>query len=152
MAKTDQLPRIDEHSILVEAPRERVWEALLVSAERSVAASGAPRYARLVGCEDIEAGGPRPLATGSTMPGFHVESADSPTRLALAGGHRFSDYGLIFRLDEEGPGRTRLRAETRADFPGIKGQTYKTAVIRTRGHVFVVRRLLGSTKRRAERG
>src|SRR3954451_892135 len=110
MAKTDQLPRIDEHPILVEASRERVWEALLAVAEQSVAAPGAPRYARLVGCEDVETGGPRPLAPGSTMPWSHVESADSPAHLALAGGHRFSQYGLIFRLDDEGPDRTRLRA------------------------------------------
>ena len=47
--------------------------------------------------------------------------------------------------------RTRLRAETRADFPGVKGEAYKTMVIRTRGHVLVTRRLLGATKRRAER-
>src|SRR6476469_4541748 len=112
MEQTDQLPRIDEHSILVEAPRERVWEALLAVAERSVAAAGAPRYARLVGCEDVEAGGPRSLAPGSTMPGFHVESSGSPALLALSGGHRCSDYGLIFRLRCEARFRTRLRAET----------------------------------------
>ncbi|HEY5977614.1 MAG TPA: hypothetical protein VIT85_07130 [Solirubrobacterales bacterium] len=152
MPKTDQLPRIDEHSILIDTPRGRAWDALLGVAERSVGAAGAPRYARLVGCEDTEAGGPRPLGPGSTMPGFHVESATAPGELALAGAHRFSDYGLIFRLEEAGEGRTRVRAETRADFPGLKGQAYKTLVIRTRGHVLAVRRVLAATKRRAERG
>jgi len=151
MAKTDQLTRIDEHSILVAATRDRTWKGLLETTERSVGAAGASRYARLLGCEDVEAGGPRPLAPGSTIPGFHVESASEPAELALAGGHRFSDYGLIFRLEEAGEGRTRVRAETRADFPGLRGQAYKTLVIRSRGHVLAVRRILSATRRRAER-
>ncbi len=114
--------------------------------------AGAPRYARLVGCADTEVAGPRPLAPGSSFPGFHVEEAEPGRQLALAGGHRFSEYGLVFRLDSLGEGRTRLRAETRASFPGLLGEAYKTAVIRTRGHVLVVRRILGATKSRAERG
>lgn len=152
MPTTSSLPRIDEHSVLVEAPPDRVWEELLTVAEGSTSGRGAPRYARLVGCADTEATGPRPLEPGSAFPGFHVEQADAPRELALAGGHRFSDYGLVFRLDELDDGRrTRLRAETRAVFPGIKGEAYKTAVIRSRGHVLVVRRMLGAVRRRAER-
>ncbi len=151
MTASGQLPRIDEHSTAIEAEPARVWEALLRVAEGATAGSATPRYARLVGCEDTEVAGPRPLAAGSTFPGFHVERADAGHELALAGGHRFSDYGLIFRIDDLGEGRSRLRAETRASFPGLKGQAYKTMVIRTRGHVLVVRRMLGATKRRAER-
>lgn len=152
MATSGQLPRIDEHATLIDAGPDRVWEALLRVAEGSMSGAGAPRYARLVGCADTEVSGPRPLAQGSTFPGFHVEQADSGRELALAGGHRFSAYGLVFRLDPLGESQTRLRAETRASFPGLLGQAYKTAVIRTRGHVFVVRRMLAATKRRAERG
>jgi hypothetical protein len=149
--ETARLPHIDEHSLLVDAAPERTWSALLDVVEGSVSAGGAPRIARLLGCEEAVATGPRPLAVGSTVPGFKVESATGPRELALRGRHRFSEYALVFRLDPSGEGRTRLRAETRAAFPGIKGEVYKTLVIRSRGHVLVTRRLLSATGRRAER-
>ena len=71
--------------------------------------------------------------------------------LALQGEHRFSRYGLIFRLEPTKDENTLLRAETRAEFPGLQGQVYKTLVIRTRGHVLVVNRILRAVRRRAER-
>jgi hypothetical protein len=147
-----QLPRIDQHSTLIAAPAGPVWEALLRVAEGSTGGPTAARYARLIRCADTEPSGPRPLAEGSSFPGFHVEVADRERELALAGSHHFSDYALVFRLDDLGGDGTRLRAETRAAFPGPLGQIYKTAVIRTRGHVLVVNRMLAATKRRAERG
>jgi hypothetical protein len=151
MIESDLLPHIDEHSAVVGAGAERTWEALLRVVEGSVSADGAARFARLLGCADTEAGGPRPLAAGSTVPGFRVETATAQRELALTGSHRFSRYSLVFRLDDLGEGGTRLRAETRAAFPGLRGEAYKTMVIRTRGHVLATRRLLGATKRRAER-
>ncbi|HEX5928599.1 MAG TPA: hypothetical protein VFY48_04320 [Solirubrobacterales bacterium] len=150
-AETERLPRIDEHSATVDAARETTWSALLHVVEATVSGGAAPRYARLVGCADTEAAGPRPLAPGSAFPGFHVAAAKEPAELALAGSHRFSDYALIFRLEELPGGGTRLRAETRATFPGRKGALYKALVIGTRLHVLATRRLLGATKRRAER-
>jgi len=45
----------------------------------------------------------------------------------------------------------RLRAETRARFPGGAGRLYRAAVIGTRGHILVTMRLLEAVKRRAER-
>lgn len=149
-SQTDLLPHIDEHSLAIEAGSEATWEALLRVAEGSFGTPGTARVARLLDCAEVEASGPRPLATGSTIPGFRVELAESPQQLSLAGGHRFSSYALIFRLDEQGE-RTMLRAETRANFPGLKGGIYRTAVIGTRGHVLVTRRLLSAVKRRAER-
>jgi hypothetical protein len=146
-----QLPRIDEHPIDIAAAPAEVWEQLLRVSEGSTRGAAAARYARLVGCEDTEAVGPRPLAAGSAFPGFHVEVAEPGRELALAGSHRFSDYRLVFRLDDLGERGTRLRAETRAAFPGPLGQLYKTAVIRSRGHVLVVNRMLGAVRRRAER-
>lgn len=146
-----QLPYVDEHSVEIEAEPERVWAALLAVVEASFSPA-ARRYARLVGCADTEAGGPRPLASGSTLPGFHIGTAEEPRRLDLLGAHHFSRYGLIFHLDPAGPGRTRLRAQTRAVFPGLKGRAYRALVIGTRMHVLVTRRLLGGVKRRAERG
>jgi hypothetical protein len=145
------LSHIDEHATLIEAGSQATWDALLRVIEGSVSAGGASGFARALGCADTAAAGPRPLAEGSAFPGFHVEAATEGRELALAGSHRFSAYSLIFRLDDLDAGETRLRAETRADFPGLRGEAYKTMVIRTRGHVLVTRRLLGATKRRAER-
>ena len=111
----------------------------------------APRYARLVGCADTEAGGPRPLEVGSTFPGFHVAELIPERLLALRGSHHFSDYELVFRLEPLGGVRTRLVAETRADFPGVKGRAYRALVIGTRMHVLVVRRVQRSVAHRVER-
>ncbi|HEY5052221.1 MAG TPA: hypothetical protein VII45_02310 [Solirubrobacterales bacterium] len=150
-SSADRLPYVDEHSALVEAGATVTWEALLRVAEGSVSSGAAPHFARLVGCDDLEASGPRPLAEGSAVPGFHVATADAPRQLALVGGHRFSDYALVFHLDDLGSGRTRVRAETRAEFPGLKGSAYRAMVIGTRMHVLVTRRMLSAVKRRAER-
>jgi len=145
------LPYIDEHSTLVDAGAQATWNALLKVVERWVAGAHARQLARLLGCADTEAGGPRPLDVGSTGPGFRVDRMAERRELALAGSHRFSDYILVLRLDDLGPDGTRLRAESRAAFPGLRGQAYKTLVIRTRGHVLATRWLLGGVKRRAER-
>jgi hypothetical protein len=146
---SSSLPRVDEHAVLVDADLDATWSACQRVVDGSFGSVG--RTARLLGCEDTIASGPRPLAAGSTLPGFHIESVDPKQTLALAGGHRFSDYALIFRLDEACDGTTTVRAETRARFPGVKGGIYKALVIRTRGHVLVTRRLLKAMKRRAER-
>jgi hypothetical protein len=152
MASVDRLlSHIDEHAMEIDATPQAVWEALGRVVEGSVSSGASPRLARVLGCADTDAAGPRPLAEGSALPGFHVAAAIAPRELALAGSHRFSDYELVFRLDDLGDGRTRLRAETRAEFPGLKGSAYRALVIGTRGHVVVTRRLLGATKRRAER-
>lgn len=147
----ERLPHIDEHSVEIAAGPEATWEALLRVAEGSFGSTATGRVARLLGCADVDTSGPRPLAAGSAFPGFHVEQADRQAELALAGSHRFSDYALIFRLEELDGGHTRLRAETRAVFPGLTGRTYRALVIGTRGHVLVTRRLLGAAKQRAER-
>jgi hypothetical protein len=151
MPEAADLPHIDEHAALVDAAPGATWEALLRTVESSVSAANAPRLARLLGCAEVVPGGPRPLAEGSTLPGFSVVLAEEPRALTLAGSHRFSEYALVFRLDHLDRGGTRLRAETRAEFPGLSGQAYKTMVIRTRGHVLVTRRLLEAARRRAER-
>jgi hypothetical protein len=147
----ERLPHVDEHALEIAADPDATWKALLRVVEASVSSGGAPRFARLVGCADTEAAGPRPLEVGSALPGFHVAGADVPAELALAGSHRFSAYSLIFRLDDLGGGRTRLRAETRAEFPGPKGSVYRALVIGTRMHVLVTRRMLSGVKRNVER-
>lgn len=147
----DHLPHVDEHSATVGAGPEATWEALLRTVEASLSSGSAPRIAGLLGCADRTAAGPRPLQEGSSVPGFHVAEAAPSSLLALAGGHHFSSYALIFRLDRIGTEETRLRAETRAEFPGVKGSVYRALVIGTRGHVLATRRILDAVKRRAER-
>jgi hypothetical protein len=142
------LPWIDEHAEEIPAPVSAVWPALLRTAERMTAGAAAPRYARAVGCADTENGGPRPLEVGSTLPGFHVATLIPERLLVLAGSHHFSDYALSFRLEPLGAVRTRVIAETRAVFPGLKGRVYRALVIGTRLHVLAVRRVLGGVSRR----
>jgi Protein of unknown function (DUF2867) len=146
----DSLPFVDEHGVEVAAPPEVVWEALCRVADGSFSFPAAARFARLVGCESTAAAGPRPLAEGSAIPGFVVARAEPGSELALVGRHRYSEYALVFRLSG-GEGATRLRAETRAVFPGASGRLYRAAVIGTRGHVLVTMRLLNAVKQRAER-
>lgn len=145
------LPHVDEHSVAIEATADATWDSLLRVVEGSFSSGASSRGARLLGCADTVASGPRPLAPGSVLPGFHVEAAAPRQELALAGGHRFSAYALIFRLDQHDGDRTVLRAETRATFPGLKGRAYRAMVIGTRMHVLVTRRILGAAKRSAER-
>jgi hypothetical protein len=150
-ASPERLPHVDEHALVIAAGAGASWTALLRVVEGTVAAGAAPRLARVLGCADTAAAGPRPLALGSTLPGFHVAAAERPAELALAGSHRFSSYALIFRLEQAGEARTRVRAETRAEFPQLKGAVYKGLVIGTRMHVLVTRRILAGVKRSAER-
>lgn len=150
MAAADELPHVDEHSVVVGAPPTTTWRSVAKVAETAFSPTWVGVVSRVLGCEDTSVTGPRPLTTGSTFPGFHV-ATDEPHRLVLLGAHRFSDYALIFRLDELDDGATRLRAETRAVFPGLHGGLYRAAVIGTRRHTVVVKRLLNTAKDHAER-
>jgi len=144
-----ELPHIDEHAIVVEAAPELVWTAL-----GEVLFRASPPATRMIGralgVRPLDLSGD-PLALGATLRGFRVGRAEPRAELVLEGEHRFSHYALVFRLDALGVERTRLRAETRAAFPGTAGRAYRTLVIGTRGHVVVVRRLLRATRHRAER-
>jgi hypothetical protein len=140
------LPYVDEHTTVVAAPAESVWRCIGEVMDRSLGTG----YARLVGCADRTASGPRPLAEGATVPGFRVASAAPGRELVLVGRHHFSTYALVFRLEGTEDGRTRLRAETRARFPGPGGALYRLLVIRTGGHAVVTGRLLSGIRRRAE--
>jgi hypothetical protein len=145
------LPYVDEHATELDATPAVVWPALLRTVERMTAGGAGPTYARAVGCADTEAGGPRPLEVGSTVPGFHVAALTPERLLSLRGSHHFSDYELAFRLEPLGGVRTRLVAETRAEFPGVKGRAYRALVIGTRIHVLAIRRTLGAVAHRIER-
>ncbi|RSS51290.1 hypothetical protein [Streptomyces sp. WAC01280] len=145
----DTLPFVDEHTTVVDAGVEETWRRLCAGVERSLSQAGGARYARLVRTDPLTAGGPRPLAEGSAFPGFRVAGFVPGRELALRGRHRFSTYSLVFRIEDLGDGRSRLRAETRAAFPGAAGRVYRLLVISSGGHVFGMRRLLASCSRAA---
>ena len=145
----EELPPIDEHGVLVLAPPSVVWQVLLTTLRRSLSRRSAARYARLVGCSETQVSG-EPDRIGSTLPGFVVARVIEPAVLALEGQHRFSRYGLVFRLEPTKDERTLLRAESRAEFPGILGRLYRLLVIGTRGHVLAVNSILRRVRRRAE--
>ena len=147
---SDALPHVDEHATVVAASAEAVWRALCAALDGSFAGPAGTAYVRLVGCADRTASGPRPLAEGSTLPGFRVTAATPGRHLTLEGSHRFSTYALVFRVEETAEGLHRVRAETRAAFPGRAGALYRRAVIGTGAHAVGMRRLLAGVRRRAE--
>jgi hypothetical protein len=114
----ERLPYIDEHAIRVDADSTETWSALL----RTM-------------CRD-------PNDPATVPIGFVLDEAMAPRRLALKGRHPFSVYKLVFELDADAPERTRLRALTWADFPGLHGKVYRTLVIGTGAHRIAVRRML----------
>ena len=81
---------------------------------------------------------------------FHVVAVERPSVLALAGRHRYSDYELVFRIDDLGAGRSRLRAETRAIFPGRRGAVYRMLLMGTRAHALATHRLIARVAREAD--
>jgi len=129
------LSYIDEHSVRIDAPRERVWAALqqhtrsmLTSAQRN------PLVALL---------GPHPRE------GFEVVEAIENRRLGLAGRHRFSRYRLVFDLTDGPAGATTLHARSYAEFPGVLGGVYRALVIGTRLHVVATNGLLRGVRARS---
>ena len=144
------LPYLDEHATAIAADADDVWPVLVETLDRTFSRASMASYTRAVGCADCTASGPRPLAEGSTLPGFRVVAAVPASELVLAGRHRFSSYAWIFRLEQVTAGRSRLRAETRAAFPGLAGGVYRLLVIGTGGHVASVRHLLSVIRCRSE--
>ncbi|MFE7581145.1 hypothetical protein ACFU5Y_06220 [Streptomyces gardneri] len=138
------LPYVDEHAIIVDAGAAEAWALVRDRVERSLSQPWLASYARVVGAEPREAGGPRPLAEGAVFPGFRVVRVVPGRELALEGRHRFSVYSLVFRIEELTDGRSRLRAESRAAFPGAAGRLYRLLVIRSGGHAMGMRRMLAS--------
>lgn len=131
------LPVIDEHSIEVAAEPDAVFEAVrerfagLLSGPLGIAVS------RMWGCDPPS--------------GFGVAEEQRPRLIVLTGKHRFSSYGIVFRITPAPAGST-LSAESHATFPGLSGRAYRAAVIGTGGHVVATRRLLRSIASRASRG
>jgi hypothetical protein len=126
----ERLPYIDEHAITVDTNREETWAALLC-----------------VMCRDPH----NPQDPSAVATGFVLDEARPPERFALKGRHPFAVYRLVFALATEpgDPARTRVRALTWADFPGIHGKVYRALVIGTGGHRVAVRWMLKRLKNTA---
>jgi hypothetical protein len=117
----EQLPFIDEHTTTISAGVDDVWTALLDFLD-------GPFF----------------------RTGFRVTAVVPGSELVLEGRHPFSIYALTFRLESIGSGQSRLRAESRAAFPGARGRLYRLLVIGSRGHVGAVRHMLRRIRRRSE--
>lgn len=146
----ESLPFVDEHETVVAATIEETWAALVAVAGGFTSGRLSGRIAGVLGCEQTTRRG-EPGQIGSTAPGFVVARSVRPSVLALMGKHRFSRYALVFRLSESPAGPVRVSAETRAEFPGLAGRIYRTAVIGTRGHVLATNIVLRAVRLRAER-
>lgn len=144
----NDLPFIDEHKILVNASAGAVWHSLGTQLTGS-RIPGTEAIAHLVGAEQRRFSG-TPLTEGATLPGFTVAEAEPDTHVSLAGKHRFSRYIFDFTLEPEAGG-TMLIARTFAEFPGLLGGVYRQLVIGSGGHRVVVRQMIRSIARRAER-
>ena len=131
----EELPYIDEHSRPVDAPPDVVWAALVKVLGGEM--SGSALVARILGCVPAARTAAFAGRPGETVPGFRVAEAEPGRRLALRGRHRFANYALTFLLDGN-----RLRAQTHAEFPGVLGRIYRTAVIGSGAHRLVTRHLL----------
>ena len=132
----EHLPYIDEHATRIPATRSRVWEALESYVQALLRANER---------------GPLTTVLGTDPPGgFAVAESVPGERLALRGRHRFARYELAFELAEAEDGfATQLRAQTRAEFPGVRGRIYRALVIGSRGHVVATRYMLRRIAQRA---
>jgi hypothetical protein len=150
-AESTPLPFIDEHTVIIATDAASVWSTLNRVVDRSFSGTGKALFARALGCSDLTSSDRGPLTPGATRPGFRVRAAIPARELSLEGRHRFSRYTLSFHIEELGDGRTRVSAETRAEFPGLRGRGYRALVIGTGGHVLVVHHMLAAVKRATER-
>jgi hypothetical protein len=145
----DELPFIDEHSVLVTASAAAVWRALARAYSGGGSGlSGTEVYGRLVGAEPRGHSG-KPLAEGSTLPGFEVAESVPERLVRFTGRHRYSRYALVLALDER-PGSTLLSARTYAEFPGLAGWAYGRLVIGSGAHAALLTRQLYAVRRWAE--
>jgi hypothetical protein len=132
----DHLPLIDLHSVAVKAEPEAVFDAVQLRFAGLLSGPVGRLMSRLWGCEPPAA--------------FEVLEAQRPNLVVLAGKHRFSRYGIVFRIDPTATGCT-LSAESHAEFPGVSGRLYEGLVVDSRLHVMATRGLLRDIARRARK-
>lgn len=132
----DDLPTVDEHSIDVAAKPDAVFDAVQQRFAHLLSGPFGRAFARVWGCEPPNA--------------FAVAEQRRPHLLVLAGKHRFSRYGIIFRITPAQAGAT-LSAESHAEFLGLTGRLYRAAVVGSGGHVVATRLLLRNIAATARR-
>ena len=128
-------PYVDEHDVLISAPRDRAWAALEWYVDEVLATGRATLLTRLLGT--------------SPASGFGVAARVPRERFELTGRHHFSRYRLVFSLFDASDGATTVRATTYAAFAGPHGAAYRLMVIGSRAHVLATRRMLASVAARA---
>jgi hypothetical protein len=79
--------------------------------------------------------------------GFEVLDSAPAHSLTLAGCPSFARYRLTFDVTAAAEGATHLRAQTRALFPGARGQACRALVIGTRAHTAATTHILRSVRR-----
>lgn len=121
-----RLPYIDEHATTLDADAATTWDAVLQTLCGSPTNPHAPF-------------------------GFRIKEANPRERLVLAGHHPFANYEWVFELDALTPERTRVRSQTWAAFPHLRGKIYRALVIGSRAHRVVVRLTLKRIANRARR-
>ncbi len=142
------LRRVDTHGFRTLARPETVMAKLGAILQVAFGSRRARLLARVLRCQNRAPTRPFVLEPGAELAGFRVVRADAE-EVVLAGQHRFSRYGLIFRAGRMAEGAS-VSAETRAEFPGILGKIYRVFVISSGAHDRVMRRLMGKLKRRVE--
>lgn len=129
---TPEPAHLDDQRILISASRDRVWQAMLDCVEKI-----------------LRRGRPLAWILGANPPiGFAVTAEEPQQRLDLSGRHRFATYLLRFELTSphDQDGSTLLLARSYADFHGLSGHAYRTALLRSGGHVGAVRLMLHTVK------
>ena len=137
--------------MVVRADRDATWRALLASLASRRRDVPWLVGVHLLGAQPAAADGAPLDVLGAELPGFEVCEVEPPRLLAVRGWHHFAAYLVRYRLDAEGPGRTRVTIESEAMFPGRAGALYGKLVVGTGFHVMAVKGLLHGLRRRAER-
>lgn len=151
MAEGALLPFVDAWSVDIEAPARVVWDVVLATAPGTRGGAVRRAIAVLLNADPADNNGLASHALGAERPGFAVCEVVPPATYALAGRHRFATYQLVFRIDQRGPGQSRLTAETFAAFPGTGGRLYRMFLMDAKLHGLVMWSLVRRIRRRAER-
>jgi hypothetical protein len=149
--RSADLPFVDELAAEVAAPAAVAYLAATRRMARSFEGRGARVFSGFLRCVHRGNSFAVPPSVGQEGNGFRVARVDAPNALILEGAHRFATYRLSFFVDPISDSRSRVRARTDALFPGIQGALYRALVIGSSGHRRIVRRMLESISRQAER-
>lgn len=150
MSEDVLLPFVDAWSIEIAAPPVAVWDAVLALGPGPRPSFWYRAFASLWQADPAVSNGLASHVLGAERPGFAVCEVVRPATYALAGRHRFARYQLVFRIDQRGPGRSRLTVETFATFPGRAGRLYRMCLMDARLHGLVMWAMVRLVRRRAE--